>query len=80
MDIPVIPPETSDIGDVLLEEGSEWKTPYADAGLGFQASSTEDVGIFMPIFLGIFLLAGAICGVVFTPGMPAMTGAAVLPC
>tara|TARA_B000000609_G_scaffold10339_1_gene6458 strand:- start:1997 stop:3637 length:1641 start_codon:yes stop_codon:yes gene_type:complete len=80
MDIPVIPPETSDIGDVLLEEGSAWKTPYADAGLGFQASSTEKVGIVMPIFLGILLLAGAICGVVFTPGMPAMTGAAVLTC
>ena len=34
----------------------------------------------MPIFFGILLLAGAICGVVFTPGMPAMTGAAVLTC
>ena len=80
MDIPVIPPETSDIGDVLLGEGSSWKTPYADAGLGFQASTTEKVGIFLPILLGILLLAGAICGVVFTPGMPAMTGAAVLTC
>ncbi len=80
MDIPVIPPETSDIGDVLLEEGSAWKTPYADVGLGFQSSTTEKVGIFLPILFGIILLAGAICGVVFTPGMPAMTGAAVLTC
>ena len=50
MDIPVIPPETSDIGDVLLEEGGQWETPYADAGLGFQALNTNKVGLFSPIF------------------------------
>ena len=80
MDIPVIPPETSDIGDVLLEEGGQWETPYADAGLGFQELNTNKVGLILPILLGIVLLAGAICGVVFTPGMPAITGAAVLTC
>lgn len=80
MDIPVIPPETSDIGDVLLEEGDQWETPYADAGLGFQELNTNKVGLILPILLGIVLVAGAICGVVFTPGMPAITGAAVLTC
>ena len=80
MDIPVIAPDTSDIGDVLLADGANWETPYADAGLGFQSQTSSTVGIFLPILLGILLLAGMICGIVFTPGMPGITAAAVLAC
>ncbi len=80
MDIPVIPPDTSDIGDVLLEDGTNWETPYADAGLGFQSQASSTVGIFLPIFLGIILLAGAICGIIFTPGMPGITAGVVITC
>ncbi|MFL2977448.1 MAG: hypothetical protein DBX05_03350 [Candidatus Poseidoniales archaeon] len=80
MDIPVIAPDTSDIDGVLLADGTNWETPYADAGVGFQSQTSSTVGIFLPVFLGIILLAGAICGIVFTPGMPAITAAAVLTC
>jgi len=78
MDVPVIPPETSDIGDVLLDEGGIWTSPYSNSELGFKSSTSENIGLIFPIFLGIILLAGAICGVVFTPGMPFITAGTII--
>ena len=70
IDVPVLPPETTDIPDTILKEGEDWTTPYAKSEMGFTTADTGTVSLVMPIVLIIILIGIGVALIMLTPELP----------